>query len=244
MWQAIYHCETANPAGQTANQSNNIGTPPAPVSTAGDLQASNHGRKVDATELAAALDLVRQVALQVVAVQADIQQATAEICRGFTGLVQEASQNQQPVDEQQDAVNFASAADVKIWPPASGHVAPAEVAVSENGRYERPLDTQCQEPVVGRKLDRFMNQIMINMQFQDRVNQRLEHVVANLNEICDRIEPSSVAVSQTHRQQLTRQWLIELSAKYTMQAEHVIHDGILEQLPAAEKFESGGFELF
>lgn len=95
---------------------------------------------------------------------------------------------------------------------------------------------------VSQSLSQDISRSIVAMQFQDRVNQRLDHVVQTIQQICDRIEPNAKLVSAPRKQQVVDQWLAQLSEQYTMAAEREVHSA--QKSGAAATEDTGDFELF
>ncbi|MCA9035609.1 MAG: hypothetical protein KDA91_10785 [Planctomycetaceae bacterium] len=92
---------------------------------------------------------------------------------------------------------------------------------------------------VSHSLSSDINRSIVAMQFQDRVDQRLCHVVQTINEICTVLEPPESAVSNRRRTQVIDDWISKLSARYTMASERSVHTG-----EATSQSDNGDFELF
>ena len=84
------------------------------------------------------------------------------------------------------------------------------------------------------------NSIMA-MQFQDRVDQRLSHIVETINELCLDIRPVQSRVNRRHLESLSAIWKQKLRNRFTMSAEYTSSVGFE---PSAARSSGGDVELF
>lgn len=63
---------------------------------------------------------------------------------------------------------------------------------------------------------------IIALQFQDSVNQRLEHVVTSIREICAALRPLAADAGSEHVKRRTNEWNACVQKHYTMSAEHAV----------------------
>ena len=73
-------------------------------------------------------------------------------------------------------------------------------------------------------IGREVSQAIIALQFQDSVNQRIDHVVTALREICDTLQPHVSGADQQSVSDLTEQWRDRLASNTTMNSERGIND--------------------
>ncbi len=62
-------------------------------------------------------------------------------------------------------------------------------------------------------------QAVVAMQFQDRVNQRIQHLVATIDDLAQELRPNVIDAEQEKVHSLTEFWLERMNDRSTMQAE-------------------------
>lgn len=105
----------------------------------------------------------------------------------------------------------------------------SELTVHEMLEYLRKTHEQFEDSIrtstqLSRQLTADIAQAVTAMQFQDRVNQRIDHVVESLQELAARLQPIAQSADTTRVRILVNQWNHSLSHKYTMDAERHVSD--------------------
>ncbi len=78
---------------------------------------------------------------------------------------------------------------------------------------------------MNRQLNMDIGQAVMSMQFQDRVNQRIEHIVDTIHELSTDQRPLTLASDPNTAQLITKLWTDRLAEKATMNAERAGGDG-------------------
>ncbi|MCA9213574.1 MAG: methyl-accepting chemotaxis protein [Planctomycetales bacterium] len=66
---------------------------------------------------------------------------------------------------------------------------------------------------------------VVALQFQDSVNQRIDHVVNAINSIRERVEPLVQDANRREAEAKLQEWQTQMRADYTMDSERVVQDG-------------------
>ncbi len=75
---------------------------------------------------------------------------------------------------------------------------------------------------MGRQLNSDIAQAVMSMQFQDRVNQRIAHIIETISEVCSELQPHTHGADGS-AQDRTQALMDRLAKSYTMDAERVAH---------------------
>lgn len=93
----------------------------------------------------------------------------------------------------------------------------AATELSENSEYLRQQGLQ-----IGREVA----EVLVALQFQDRVSQVLNHVNNDLKKLHQNIQESELQLADSPGTPVdAAQWLVELSQTYTMPEQHAVHHG-------------------
>jgi hypothetical protein len=82
----------------------------------------------------------------------------------------------------------------------------------------------------------------MSMQFQDRVSQRIAHVIETLEILTKRMEPVCANAPQKEVELRCSEWMREISARYTMDSEREMYSGTAN--PAHSNSDECLVELF
>ncbi len=85
--------------------------------------------------------------------------------------------------------------------------------------HQQIRDAMSRTEQISKSLSADIGNCTLGMQFQDRVNQRIEHIVSAMMMLSDRIEPAPKRVSGSIRQKYLDEWTEEIGATSTMDAE-------------------------
>lgn len=78
-----------------------------------------------------------------------------------------------------------------------------------------------------------VSKAIVGLQFQDSVNQRLEHVVSSIREICEVLKPLTSDASAEQVENRTNEWNERMQSHFTMAAEHAAADNQDVEQPMA-----------
>ncbi len=85
--------------------------------------------------------------------------------------------------------------------------------------YEKMNESLSSSAAMNRQLNMDIGQAVMSMQFQDRVNQRIEHIVTTIHELSTDLRPLTLAADPNTAQMITKLWTDRLAEKATMNAE-------------------------
>ena len=106
--------------------------------------------------------------------------------------------------------------------------------------YENMSDSLASSATMSRQLNLDIGQAVMALQFQDRVNQRIEHIVDTVRELANDLKPLTTSTDIADVSALTRTWIERLNSKSTMAVERNL---LVEEEPAPDS-EEGSIELF
>ncbi len=104
--------------------------------------------------------------------------------------------------------------------------------------YEKMTHSLSNSAAMSRQLNLDIGQAVMSMQFQDRVNQRIGHLIDSIVELTHELKPYTAAANAEMQQSLTQFWLERLAERSTMNSERAIVDA------AATETEESSIELF
>lgn len=104
--------------------------------------------------------------------------------------------------------------------------------------YEKMTQSLSNSAAMSRQLNLDIGQAVMSMQFQDRVNQRIGHLIDSIEELHQELKPYTAAADVELQQSLTQFWLERLAERSTMKSERAIIDA------AATESEESSIELF
>jgi methyl-accepting chemotaxis protein len=107
------------------------------------------------------------------------------------------------------------------------------------GSYEKMTESLSRSASMSRQLNMDIGQAVVSMQFQDRVSQRIEHMLETIEELSQELRPFTTSDDDKNVQSITEYWMKRLAEKSTMRAEREF----LNETPANESAE-GSIELF
>jgi methyl-accepting chemotaxis protein len=105
--------------------------------------------------------------------------------------------------------------------------------------YEKMTHSLSNSAAMSRQLNLDIGQAVMSMQFQDRVNQRIGHLVDSIEELMHELQPYTASADVELAQSLTQLWLERLAAKSTMKSERT-----LVSVSSEEDSDEGSIELF
>ncbi len=85
--------------------------------------------------------------------------------------------------------------------------------------YEKMNESLSSSAAMNRQLNMDIGQAVMSMQFQDRVNQRIEHIVTTIHELSADLRPLTLSSDPNTAQMITKLWKDRLAEKATMNAE-------------------------
>ncbi len=85
--------------------------------------------------------------------------------------------------------------------------------------YEKMNESLSSSAAMNRQLNNDIGQAVMSMQFQDRVNQRIEHIVTTIEELASDLRPLCRNRDPEVVHQITKLWTDRLAEKSTMEAE-------------------------
>ena len=104
--------------------------------------------------------------------------------------------------------------------------------------YNKMTESLSKSATMSRQLNMDIGQAVMSMQFQDRVNQRIEHLRDTIEELAGELKQFSADAEQHQVESITQYWLDRLNERATMQAERT-------QVPFAHSTsEDSSIELF
>ncbi len=104
--------------------------------------------------------------------------------------------------------------------------------------YEKMTHSLSNSAAMSRQLNLDIGQAVMSMQFQDRVNQRIGHLIDSIEELNHELRPYTAASDVELQQSLTQFWLQRLAERSTMNSERAIADA------AVAESEESSIELF
>lgn len=104
--------------------------------------------------------------------------------------------------------------------------------------YEKMTHSLSNSAAMSRQLNLDIGQAVMSMQFQDRVNQRIGHLIDSIEELNSELQPYAVTSEVEVTQSLTQLWLERLAERSTMNSERAI----VSAVDAAS--DEGSIELF
>jgi methyl-accepting chemotaxis protein len=105
--------------------------------------------------------------------------------------------------------------------------------------YAQMSESLNKSAAMGRQLNSDIAQSVVSMQFQDRVNQRIDHIIESLDEIANQLRPHSRSANAEAAAEQTQAVMDRLAKSYTMDAERA-----LAGEPSASQAAEGSIELF
>lgn len=87
------------------------------------------------------------------------------------------------------------------------------------GSYERMNESLAASSAMNHQLNSDIGQSVMSMQFQDRVNQRISHIIETMDELSEDLRPYLNQVQSDKASTVTKLWTDRLIAKSTMDAE-------------------------
>ncbi|MCC6508263.1 MAG: hypothetical protein IT423_04100 [Pirellulaceae bacterium] len=85
--------------------------------------------------------------------------------------------------------------------------------------YEKMNESLSSSAAMNRQLNLDIGQAVMSMQFQDRVNQRIEHIVSTIHELNADLRPMTLSSDPNTAQLITKLWTDRLAEKSTMSQE-------------------------
>ncbi len=100
--------------------------------------------------------------------------------------------------------------------------------------YEKMNESLSSSAAMNRQLNLDIGQAVMSMQFQDRVNQRIEHIVSTIEELSHDLRPLALSSDPNTAQLITKLWTDRLAEKSTMSAERNMGNDSGDAAPSAE----------
>lgn len=185
---------------------------------------------------AAVCTVLKVLQRQLREVSEDVEQSVVGVCSGFGGMAQQAKSAVQSAQCALDSVHGASARDALA--EMQRFVGTIVRQLNTSADRAEQLDLQFQQMLEGishhhqslaqtlsetkktsAQLQSDVARAVMSMQFQDRVNQRISHVIQTLDLLLKRVESVVGAEAQTAADELSSAWLGEIAQSYTMQCE-------------------------
>ncbi len=94
-----------------------------------------------------------------------------------------------------------------------------QLLVDLNASNVRITDSLNQTAKIGGELRGDIAKAVMSMQFQDRVSQRIAHVIETLESMTQRIEPMCTQIPSYAAKRRYSEWMKEISSRYTMDSE-------------------------
>jgi methyl-accepting chemotaxis protein len=88
-----------------------------------------------------------------------------------------------------------------------------------SGTYDRMSKSLSSSATMSWQLNVDINQAIVNMQFQDRVSQRLAHLTQSIGELMNDLRPHTLAIDSAESKSITEYWLSRIQQKSTMASE-------------------------
>lgn len=88
-----------------------------------------------------------------------------------------------------------------------------------SGTYDRMSKSLSSSATMSWQLNVDINQAIVNMQFHDRVSQRLAHLTQSIEELMNDLRPHTLSSNGTEAKTLTDYWLNRIQQKSTMASE-------------------------
>ncbi len=85
--------------------------------------------------------------------------------------------------------------------------------------YEKMNESLSSSAAMNRQLNLDIGQAVMSMQFQDRVNQRIEHIVSTIHELSADLRPLALSRDPDTADKIIKLWTDRLAEKSTMAAE-------------------------
>jgi hypothetical protein len=85
--------------------------------------------------------------------------------------------------------------------------------------YERMNESLSASSALNEQLNLDIGQAVMSMQFQDRINQRIDHIVTTITEIETDLQPLTEVTSGGHLQAIAELWTSRMHEKATMESE-------------------------
>lgn len=105
--------------------------------------------------------------------------------------------------------------------------------------YDKMTNSLSSSAAMSRQLNLDIGQAVMSMQFQDRVNQRIQHLVETIAELRADLQPFAQSADQGKVQMLSEYWLERAAEKATMKAERI---GVASG--TSDDADEGSIELF
>lgn len=88
--------------------------------------------------------------------------------------------------------------------------------------YERMAKSLSNSAAMSRQLNLDIGQAVVSMQFQDRVNQRIQHLVETIVDLAKELQPYTKAADKSKVKAISDYWMQRAAEKSTMNAERVM----------------------
>ena len=107
-----------------------------------------------------------------------------------------------------------------------------------SGSYDKMTKSLSNSAAMSRQLNLDIGQAVMSMQFQDRVNQRIQHLIETIVELSKELLPLTKAADKDKVKSISEYWMERVAEKSTMKAERV---GVTE---THEESDENSIELF
>ena len=87
--------------------------------------------------------------------------------------------------------------------------------------YNKMTESLSKSATMSRQLNLDIGQAVMSMQFQDRVNQRIQHLRETIDDLTSELRPYAADADQENVQSITQFWLERMNERSTMQAERI-----------------------
>ncbi len=104
--------------------------------------------------------------------------------------------------------------------------------------YEKMTHSLSNSAAMSRQLNLDIGQAVMSMQFQDRVNQRIGHLIDSIDELTHELKPYTATADAELTSSLTQLWLERLAERSTMASERALVNA------SADDADLGSIELF
>lgn len=104
--------------------------------------------------------------------------------------------------------------------------------------YEKMTHSLSNSAAMSRQLNLDIGQAVMSMQFQDRVNQRIGHLIDSIDELTHELQPYTATANKELTSSLTQLWLERLAERSTMASERALVSASVEDA------DEGSIELF
>ncbi len=87
--------------------------------------------------------------------------------------------------------------------------------------YDKMSQSLSNSAAMSRQLNLDIGQAVMSMQFQDRVNQRIQHLIETISELASELQPFTGDADKDKAKTISDYWLERVAAKATMQVERI-----------------------